>query len=47
MVPVWSVIFGVTLMGEDLPGQLYLALALILGGIGLSQWRSLRTLFIR
>jgi drug/metabolite transporter (DMT)-like permease len=41
LVPVWSVIFGVTLMGEDLPPQLYIALALILSGIGLSQSRKL------
>ncbi len=39
MVPVWAVIFGVTLMGEDLPPQIYIALALILAGIGLSQMR--------
>lgn len=43
MVPIWSVIFGIALLGEDLPGQLFFALALILAGIGLSQWRSLRT----
>ncbi len=41
MVPVWAVIFGITLMGEALPPQLFLALALILAGILLSQWRSL------
>lgn len=44
MVPVWSVIFGVTFMGETLPPTLFAALALILGGIGLSQWRTLRAL---
>lgn len=41
-VPVWSVIFGITLMGESLPPQLFYALALILAGIGLSQWSNLR-----
>lgn len=43
MVPVWSVILGVTLMGEGLPAQLYVALAIILIGILLSQWRALIT----
>ncbi|MEM8538628.1 MAG: DMT family transporter [Pseudomonadota bacterium] len=42
MVPVWAVIFGVTLMGEDLPAQVFLALGLILGGIALSQMRAWR-----
>ena len=42
MVPVWAVIFGVTLMGEDLPPQVFVALALILAGIGLSQMRAWR-----
>jgi len=40
-VPLWSVIFGVVLMGEDLPAQLFSALALILLGIGVSQSRAL------
>lgn len=42
MVPVWSVIFGITLLGEDLPPNLLIALALILSGIGFSQLRNLR-----
>ena len=41
MVPLWAVLFGAVFMGEALPGQLFLALALILGGIGLSQSRML------
>lgn len=41
MVPVWAVIFGIVLMGETLPPQLFGALGLILAGILLSQWRSL------
>lgn len=41
MVPVWAVIFGVTLMGEALPPQLFWALGLILAGIGISQSRAL------
>ena len=40
MVPIWSVIFGVVLLSEDLPSQLYLALAIILAGIAIAQWRS-------
>lgn len=40
MVPVWSVIFGIMILNEDLPAQLFIALALILSGIALSQWRS-------
>lgn len=36
-VPVWSVIFGVTLLGETIPGNFLLALALILAGLALSQ----------
>ncbi|MCY4180413.1 MAG: DMT family transporter [Litoreibacter sp.] len=39
-VPVWSVIFGIALMGEALPPQLYAALALILAGIAISQSRA-------
>lgn len=45
-VPVWSVIFGVTLMGESLPPQLFVALALILLGIAISQSRALAKLFL-
>ncbi|WP_293452602.1 EamA family transporter [Planktotalea sp.] len=41
MVPVWSVIFGITLMGESLPAQLYTALALILLGSFISQSRAI------
>lgn len=41
MVPVWAVIFGVVLMNEALPQQLFAALALILIGIGISQSRAL------
>lgn len=45
MVPVWSVILGLVILGEALPTQLYLALAVILAGIGLSQSRVLVSLF--
>lgn len=38
-VPVWSVLFGVVLLNEVLPPQLYISLALILGGLLLSRKR--------
>jgi len=41
-VPIWSVVLGVSFMGETLPPQLFFALALILAGIGISQSRHLR-----
>ncbi len=36
-VPVWSVIFGVTFLNETLPANFIIALALILGGLAISQ----------
>lgn len=36
-VPVWSVLFGVVLLNELLPPQLYISLALIFGGLLLSR----------
>ncbi|MEX5577246.1 DMT family transporter [Pseudophaeobacter sp. A-200-2] len=36
-VPVWSVLFGATLLNETLPPQLFAALVLILGGLLLSR----------
>ncbi|MEM9584214.1 MAG: DMT family transporter [Pseudomonadota bacterium] len=36
-VPVWSVIFGVLILSETLPGNFLTALALILAGLALSQ----------
>ncbi len=36
-VPVWSLIFGAVFLNEALPSRLFLALALILGGVALSQ----------
>lgn len=44
-VPVWSVIFGAVILSEPLPPSLLLALALILGGVALSQLGALRRLF--
>ena len=40
-VPIWSVVFGVSFMGEALPPQLFFALAIILTGIAISQSRAL------
>jgi drug/metabolite transporter (DMT)-like permease len=41
-VPVWSVIFGATILGEDLPLRFFAALAFILGGLLLSQRKPAR-----
>lgn len=41
-VPLWSVIFGVLILNEVLPLRFFAALALILIGLGISQWTSLR-----
>ena len=44
-VPIWAVIFGVVLLGENLPSQIWMAMALILAGIAISQSRALIDLF--
>ncbi|MEM9497476.1 MAG: DMT family transporter [Pseudomonadota bacterium] len=46
-VPIWSVIFGVVFLRETLPPSLFLGLALILGGVALSQLGALTRLFGR
>lgn len=46
-VPVWSVILGALLLSEPLPPSLIAGLALILGGVALSQWGALGRLFWR
>lgn len=46
-VPIWSVVMGAVLLGEPLPSSLLLAMALILTGVGLSQYGALRRLFRR
>ena len=46
-VPVWSVVLGALLLGEPLPATLLGAMALILGGVGLSQYGALTRLFKR
>ena len=45
LVPVWSVIFGIILLNEALPTNLFLGLGLILSGIALSQARSISRSF--
>ena len=42
LVPIWAVIFGITLMGEEVPPQLFVALGFVLSGIALSQWSAIR-----
>lgn len=46
-VPLWSVLFGWGILSEALPPRFLAALALILGGLAISQWGSLRRLFGR
>jgi drug/metabolite transporter (DMT)-like permease len=41
MVPLWSVFFGLWILNEELPANLYIALTFILAGIAISQWRAL------
>ncbi|MEM8980461.1 MAG: DMT family transporter [Pseudomonadota bacterium] len=43
-VPVWAVIFGIVLLDEALPPQLFAGLALILTGIAIAQSRALQDL---
>ena len=43
-VPVWSVVLGVVLLNEPVPPSLLWAMALILSGVGLSQYGALRRL---
>lgn len=38
-VPVWAVVFGIFLLNESLPPSFFSALALILGGLAISQYR--------
>ena len=41
-VPIFSVLLGALVLNESLPSQLWLALALVLLGVAISQWPSLR-----
>ena len=45
-VPLWSVVFGFAIMGEQLPGSLFWATLLILSGVALSQFGALKRLFL-
>jgi drug/metabolite transporter (DMT)-like permease len=42
-VPVWAVLIGMVVLGEELPPQFIVALALILAGLAVSQLRLRRT----
>ena len=44
-VPIWSVVLGALILSEPLPSSLVFALALILAGVGLSQYSALSRLF--
>lgn len=46
-VPLWSVLLGAWLLAEPLPPSLLWAMALILGGVALSQYGALTRLFRR
>tara|TARA_R110002049_G_scaffold23781_7_gene84880 strand:- start:99034 stop:99954 length:921 start_codon:yes stop_codon:yes gene_type:complete len=46
-VPLWSVLMGAMILNEPLPPSLIYAMALILAGVGLSQYGALRRLFGR
>ena len=46
-VPLWSVLMGVIFLGEVLEPRLFLAMALILAGVALSQLGALRRLFAK
>ena len=44
-VPLWSMVFGVMILNEVLPIRFFAALGLILFGLCISQWGSLKRLF--
>lgn len=46
-VPIWSMIFGAVVLSEELPFRFFIALALVLVGLAVSQWNSLRGLLGR
>jgi len=39
-LPLWSVLFGALILNEELPLRFFAALALILVGLAVSQWRN-------
>ena len=44
-VPVWSIIFGAIVLSETLPLRFFAGLALILVGLAISQFNSLKRLW--
>lgn len=46
-VPLWSMAFGALILSEALPMRFFIALALIMTGLAVSQWGSLMRLFRR
>jgi drug/metabolite transporter (DMT)-like permease len=44
-VPLWSVVFGWAVLGEDLPWRFFAALGLILAGLVIGQWATLKRMF--
>ena len=44
-VPVWSVVLGALILSEPLPPTLLYAMALILAGVGISQYGALKRMF--
>jgi len=45
MVPVWSVLLGALFLAETVPPRLFLAMLMILAGVAISQWGTLRRIF--
>lgn len=45
-VPIWSMVFGAWILSEALPLRFFIALALILTGMAISQWFSLRKMLL-
>ncbi|MFV2053413.1 DMT family transporter [Aliiroseovarius sp. YM-037] len=46
-VPVWSLVIGWAVLNEALPAKFFLALMMIICGMALGQWKSLRSLYRR
>ncbi len=45
-VPVWSMVFGAWILSETLPLRFYVALAMILTGLAISQWFTLQKMLL-
>ena len=46
-VPLWAMLFGAWILNEVLPLRFFAALGLILIGLAISQWSSLKRLLVR